>query len=621
MDHPKLAKEILNLVGGKENVQSLTHCATRLRFVLNNNKRADAKKLEQTPGVLKVVVGGGQFQVVIGNDVSEVYKHIDKEGGFANKEAAQGNDVQKTSLTSKIFSVISGSLSPLIPVFAGAGLVKALLIVLERLGWIAVDSSTYAILAAAGNSVFYFLPILLGVTIARVYNVSSFVAAAIGAALLEPSFTALGTTGGSTSFLGIPVPLLDYASSVFPMFIAVSLYAVLERFLKRIIHKNLQLFAVPFISLVIMVPLTTILIGPFGVYVGQWIGVAVNFLINANPVIAGAILGGVWFFVVLLGLHWAVVPIIMSNLATGNGDVIVPLLAPSSAAAMGIALGVFLKTRDKDLKALGGSTFLSGILSGVTEPIMYGIILRYRKTLIYLIIAAAVGGAVEGALGVKLIAFNFFVNIFTLPAQSPVLYFVIGLLVSLALAAILPLLFGYDTDNKATPAVAHTEHPAEALAPQQSETIVLSPLSGRVIGLEQVEDAVFSSESMGKGIAIEPDKGVLVSPIDGKVAVTVGSSHAIAVRGEDGVEVLMHIGIDTVKLKGRHFSQKVSEGDTVRKGDVLIEFDVEGIKAEGYKLTTPIVITNTHEFRDIRIAASQGPIQPLQELLKISKQE
>ncbi|MCM3699678.1 beta-glucoside-specific PTS transporter subunit IIABC [Paenibacillus macerans] len=619
MDHPKLAKEILHLVGGKENVQSLTHCATRLRFVLNNNERADAKKLEQTPGVLKVVVGGGQFQVVIGSDVAEVYKHIDREGGFANKEASQGNDAQKTSLTSKIFSVISGSLSPLIPVFAGAGLVKALLIVLERLGWIAAGSSTYAILAAAGNSVFYFLPILLGVTIARVYNVSAFVAAAIGAALLEPNFTALGTTGGSTSFIGIPVPLLDYASSVFPMFIAVSLYAVLERFLKRIIHKNLQLFAVPFISLVIMVPLTAIIIGPFGVYVGQWIGVAVNFLINANPVIAGAILGGVWFFVVLLGLHWAVVPIIMSNLATGHGDVIVPLLAPSSAAAMGIALGVFLKTRDKDLKALGGSTFLSGILSGVTEPIMYGIILRYRKTLIYLIIASAVGGAVEGALGVRLIAFNFFVNVFTLPAQSPLLYFVIGLLVSLALAALLPLLFGYDTADKKAQPTAQTEHPAEAAASQQSETIILSPLNGRVIDLEQVEDAVFSSESMGKGIAIEPDKGVLVSPLDGKVAVTVGSSHAIAVRAEDGVEVLMHIGIDTVKLKGRHFSQKVSEGDTVRKGDVLIEFDVEGIKAEGFKLTTPIVITNTHEFREIRVAASQGPIQPLQELLKISK--
>lgn len=615
MDHPKLAGEIIKLVGGKENVQSVTHCATRLRFVLRNNASADAKTLEQTAGVLKVVESGGQFQVVIGNDVAEVYRHIEKSGGFSSKSQEESSkETQKTSLISKLFSLISGSLSPMIPVFAGAGLVKALLIVLEMAGWISPKSGTYAILSAAGNSIFYFLPILLGVTIARVLNVNSFIAAAIGAALLEPSFTALSTAGSATSFLGIPVPLMNYASSVFPMFIAVGLYAVLERFLKKIIHKNLQLFAVPFFSLVIMVPLTAMLIGPFGLYVGEWVGAAVNFLIKSSPIVAGAILGGSWSFVVLLGLHWAIIPIIMSNLSAG-GDSITPLAATSIAATMGIALGVFLKTKNKELKALGGSSFFSAILSGVTEPILYGIILRYRKTIIYMVIAGAVGGAVMGALGVKLIVFNFFLNVFSIPAQSPMVSFVIAILIAIAIGAILPVLFGYETNKNESGSVI----PANGGAALEGAAHICSPLAGQFKTLEQVDDVVFSSGSMGKGAAIEPEEGLLVSPVDGIVAVTMGTGHAIAVRSTDGVEVLMHIGIDTVKLKGKYFTQKVNEGDPVRKGDVLIEFELEKIRAEGFKLTTPIVITNTDEFKEIEVCAADGAVKPMQELLKVSK--
>lgn len=624
MNSQELAQDILRFVGGKENVQSVTHCATRLRFVLHSNKKADVHSLEKRSGILKVVESGGQFQVVVGNEVPEVYKHIEKEVGGGSPKTEGKEEGDKTSLVSKIFSVISGSLSPMIPVFAGAGLVKALLIILEKLGWLMPDSSTYAILAAAGNSIFYFMPIFLGITIARVYNVNSFIAGAIGAALLEPSFTALSADGvNATSFLGIPVPLLSYASSIFPMFIAVSLYALLERFLKRYIHKTFQLFAVPFFSLIIMVPLTAILIGPFGVYVGEWIGIGVNYLINANAIIAGAILGGTWSFVVLLGLHWAVVPVIISNLSAG-GDLIAPLAGSSVAASMGIALGIFLKSKDKDLKALGGTTFISGILSGVTEPILYGIILRYRKTIVYMVIAGAIGGAVMGALGVKLIVFNFFLNIFSVPAQSPMLSYVIATLVAITIGALLPILFGYEVKQNKSGASKHEEQTIEhsSVASNQettSQVTVYSPLQGKVVDLAQVEDVVFSSESMGKGIAIVPEYGVLVSPFDGTVAVTVGSGHAIAVRSHDGVEVLMHIGIDTVKLKGRHFNQKVNEGDVVSKGDVLIEFDVDAIKQEGFKIITPVIITNTDDCASIKPVTSNQNILFKDKLLTVSK--
>ncbi|MBB6023428.1 PTS system beta-glucosides-specific IIC component [Paenibacillus sp. JGP012] len=630
MDHLKLAQNIVDRVGGRENIQSLTHCATRLRFVLNDNRKADAKTLENTAGILKVVESGGQFQVVVGNDVSEVYKHIVAEGEFDGAGAAAGSEQEKKSIRSAIFGLISGSLTPLIPVFAGAGLVKALLIVLERAGWIAVDSGTYAILAAAGNSIFYFLPILLGITIARVLNVNSYVAAAIGAALMEPNFTALTAAGSTTHFLGIPVSLMNYASSVFPMFIAVSIYAVLEKFLKKIMHKNVQLFAVPFFSLVIMVPLTAMLIGPFGQYVGQWIGDIVNFLINSNSVIAGIILGGTWSFLVLFGLHWATVPIIMGNLSAG-GDLIAPLAGTSVAASMGIGLGVFLKTKDKDLKALSGSSFISAILSGVTEPILYGIILRYRKTLIYLVAAGAIGGGLMGYLGVKLIVFNFFLNVFTLPAQSPMLFYIIGVLTAIAGGALCVVLFGYE--SKKTDQAAENKN-KQLLSVESStgkmeqnaagintntvmECLITSPLEGTVISLHEVEDVVFSSESMGKGIAIIPSKGQLLSPVDGVVSVTMKSAHAIAVTSDEGVEILMHIGIDTVRLKGQHFTQKVQQGDRVRKGEVLIEFDMDRIQHEGFKLTTPIVVTNSDHFRVISPLLSEGKIAVKEELLAV----
>lgn len=429
---------------------------------------------------------------------------------------------------------------------------------------------------------------------------------------------------------------MNYASSVFPMFIAVSIYAVLEKFLKKIMHKNVQLFAVPFFSLVIMVPLTAMLIGPFGQYVGQWIGDIVNFLINSNSVIAGIILGGTWSFLVLLGLHWATVPIIMGNLSAG-GDLIAPLAATSVAASMGIGLGVFLKTKDKDLKALSGSSFLSAILSGVTEPILYGIILRYRKTLIYLVAAGAIAGGLMGYLGVKLIVFNFFLNVFTLPAQSPMLYYIIGVLTAIAGGALCVVLFGYESkkNNQVAegPKVQRDENnqhptPESSTAKMEQnaagidanvamECLITSPLEGTVIPLHDVEDVVFSSESMGKGVAIIPSKGQLVSPVDGVVSVTMKSAHAIAVTSDEGVEILMHIGIDTVRLKGKYFTQKVQQGNRIRKGGVLIEFDMDQIRNEGFKLTTPIVVTNSDQFRDITPLLSEGTVAVTEELLSV----
>nr|WP_284042487.1 beta-glucoside-specific PTS transporter subunit IIABC [Bacillus altitudinis] len=612
VDKVTLAKDILKLVGGSENVQGVTHCATRLRFRVSQSDKVKKGELEQHPEILKVVESSGQLQVVIGSHVSDVYQEIERQGQF-NDDHSVGKSEQKQTILSKVFALISGSLTPLIPAFAGAGLMKALLIVLENLHILTPESGTYAVLAAAGNAVFYFLPILLGVTIARVLGANPYVAGAIGAALLEPNFTALREAGNVVSFIGIPVPLLDYASSIFPIFIAVSLFAFIERNLKKVIHKNIQIFAVPFLSILITVPLTTMLVGPFGVYLGTWLGDLVNYLINSSHIVSGIIIGGSWSFLVLFGLHWAMVPIILENLKSGS-DLIVPLAAASVAAQMGIALGVFLKTKDKDMKALSGSTFLSAILSGITEPILYGIILRHRKTMIYMVVAGAIGGALIAIFNVKLVVFNFFLNVFTFPAQSPMILYILGIVITIVIAAVLPIIFGYE--------LKHQQKKEDNATNKELETkeSIMSPLSGQVRALQQVDDVVFSSEAMGKGIAIEPSQGEVVAPVDGVISVTMESGHAVGMISKKGAEILIHVGIDTVKLDGKYFTCLVNQGDDVKQGQPLIKFELDQIIEAGFQTTTPIVITNSDQYEHIdAVVPVEEQIQKNEDLLNLKK--
>nr|WP_258166419.1 PTS transporter subunit EIIC [Paenibacillus sp. PCH8] len=369
-NYDQAAADIVRLVGGESNIDSLVHCATRLRFVLNDTSQADKPSLEQLKKVLTVVESGGQYQVVIGNQVPEVYSAIMNQinVGSLNKEQTS---TKKKSMTSRIFEIISGGFSPLLPALVGSGMVKALLSILTTLGWLSAESHTYLILAAAGNAVFYFLPILLGITLANKLGATPYVCGVIGAALMEPNFTGILASGVErTTFLGIPVILANYASTVFPVFIAVSIFAVLERNLKRIVPKSVQLFLVPMLSLVIVVPLTVIAFGPFGVYVSQGIAGGITFLVENSGIVAGLVIGGLVPFLVVLGVHWGLVPIILLNLSELGADPIIGMWLAATYAQTGIALGVFLKTKDSALKAAAGSSTMTALLAGVTEPIL-----------------------------------------------------------------------------------------------------------------------------------------------------------------------------------------------------------------------------------------------------------
>lgn len=587
------AIKILQLVGGKNNVQGLVHCATRLRFTLKDENKADKSALEDLPDVLKVVQSGGQYQIVIGPEVAEYYDIIiDKIG---NKKSADTEG--KITLT----KVISGAFTPIIPILAGAGMVKAFITLGNTLSWFTASSTFSRVLSAAGNSIFYFLPIFLGITLSKQLKADPFVGGALGAALLEPNFTRLIGKKG-LEILGVSLQPVNYSFTVFPIFIMIAVYALMDRGLKKIIPKSLQLFLNPMICLVTLFPLTVIVFGPWGNNVGNAISQFIMWLFKVNGALAGFVLGGIYPFLVVLGLHWGLDPISLQNMHLYGGDVIEGAGGVTQYyAALGVAVGAFLRAKkNSKMREIAAPTIVTALFAGVTEPIIYGIALRSKRTMVTVAIGGAVGGLFNGLFGVKLTQYVFY-NVFGLALQplNPFLIGITGMMISLGVSAVLTYFFGkdagdemYETQIQAKTSISNqsTDH-SEKKVP----TIIVSPLAGKVIDLKDVEDEVFSSGSVGKGLAIEPTEGIVKSPFNGKVITIFPSKHAIGLVSDQGAEVLIHLGLDTVNLNGNYFELKVSDGEKIAQGQLLIKFDYQKIKQAGYKMQSPVLWTNYSE--------------------------
>lgn len=598
MKFEKEAEEIIRLVGGKENIVSLVHCATRLRFKLKNTSIANKAEIEKMKDVLSVVNSGGQYQVVIGNKVTDYFDTITKKIGL--KDNSSNEKGEKVSIMSMIFETISGAFSPLIPALAGAGMVKALLTVLTSFGLMSDATTTYAILSAAGNGVFYLLPVFLGITLAKKLGANMFVGGAIGAALLDPSYTALIGSEGIVDFLGINITPIDYASSVFPIFVTIFIYYWVDKLLKKIILKDLQLFLVPMFSLLIMVPLTVILFGPFGTNVGNIISNSVMWLIERSNLLAGIVLGAGMPFLAIFGLHWGFTPITLQNLSVRGGDPIEGAAVAAVFAQIGIALGLFLKSKKHtELRSLTGSTAITGILAGVTEPIIYGVILRYKRTIPILAIAGGIGGGICGAFGVTCNAYVFH-NIFSAPVYTPFLGYVLGIGTALVVGTILAYFFGLKDEE-----IKENEEESKSLSKENKDLEgieeLVSPIKGEQINLSEVEDEVFASGAIGAGLAIIPEVGEVISPINGTVTTIFPTKHAIGIVSDKGTEILIHIGLNTVALDGKHYDVHINSGDKVVKGQKLVSFDIDAIKSQGYSTITPVLITNTSDLKDVII--------------------
>ena len=603
MSNKDLSKQIITLVGGEGNVNSVFHCATRLRFKLKDNSKANRAELEKTPGVITVVENSGQFQVVIGNNVSQVFEQIMKETSLQDAEKSGNEESSEDSgVLGKAVDIISSIFSPILGALAGAGILKGLLALILSLDWISSTSGTYLILNAASDSVFYFLPVFLAVTAARKFKANQFVSIAVAGALIYPTVIAVVNAAEpvSLNFLGIPIVLINYSSSVIPIILAVWVQSYIEKWFRSFIHESVRNILVPMFALLIVIPLTFLAFGPVGSLISDGLASGYTWLYNLSPLVAGAIAGAFWQVFVIFGVHWGFVPIMLSNISTLGHDTMLPILSAAVLSQAGAVFGVFLKSRNPQLKALAGSSTLAAIF-GITEPTIYGVTLKLKKPFIYACISGAIGGAIIATGGARALSFSL-PGLLALPTYfgTGFIWVVVGIAVAFVLAVILVFVFGFDDPQVDAPAAVKSSDSASTVTVTQiDKELVVSPLTGALLPLESLPDEAFASGAMGKGIVIEPSSGRLTSPVNGTVTTVFPTGHAIGITSEGGAELLIHVGVNTVKLKGKHFDKRVTEGDTVVQGQLLLEFDVEAIRAAGFVTATPVIVTNSAEYLDV----------------------
>ncbi|WP_113626329.1 beta-glucoside-specific PTS transporter subunit IIABC [Pectobacterium peruviense] len=616
MNSKVLAENILELVGGETNVSTLVHCATRLRFKIVDHGKVDVAALEALEGVITVINASGQLQVVIGNRVPEVYRAfgpISKllEDGDGKRQTAESE--QSTSAMGRLIDLVAGIFTPLLGAMAAAGVLKGALAIVIALGWLNTKESTYVILHAASDSLFYFLPMLLAITAARKFETNIFVAVSIAGALVYPTIQGLFDAGQPVTFFGLPVVMMKYTSSVIPIIFSVWLMSYIERFLNRHIHESVRNILTPFFLLVLMVPLTLMTIGPIGISASKLIASVFVNIYEFNPIIAGALMAASWQVLVIFGVHWGFVTVFINDLSVMGHSYLKAASSPSVFAQSGALLGVMVRTKDKKLKALAGSTFIASLF-GITEPGVYGVTLKLKKPFICAVIAAALGGAIVGYAKSSAVSMGM-PGLLTLPIfyGEGFVGFLIGCAIAFVASFVLTVIVGFDdpappAEKASTPPRSPSTTPAAPVARQNTNALPLkdapetaeqlgSPAKGELISLEEVNDKVFSSGVVGQGVAILPQEGRIYSPVDGMIASTFASGHAVGILSQKGAEILIHVGINTVQLEGQHYQMHVAEGDKVKKGQLLLEFDLEAIQKAGYDTVTPMVITNAEEYR------------------------
>lgn len=658
-NYDNLAKTIIQDVGGKDNVNSVVHCATRLRFKLKDEKKANDDALKDTDGVVTVVKAGGQYQVVIGNEVADVYDAVLKEVGFPGGGQVPDDDGadDDSSFIDKAVALISGIFTDILAPLSAGGIIKGLVVMCASLGWLSKTSGAYQILYAIGDSIFFFLPVFLGFTAARRFHMNQFIGAAIGATLTYPSMVALassktilstlfkGTAFASevhTTFFGIPVITMNYSSTVLPVIFTVWFASIIEHWAKKWISTVVQMFLVPVATMIIALPVAFIVIGPVMTWVGDAIGAVMQGIYNFSPIVAGILMGALWQVLVIFGVHWGIVAVTTADLAALGYDPILALSCMVCYAQVGVVLAMIKQTKDKKLKETATGAFFSGLF-GVTEPAIYGVTLPRRIPFILSYIGGAISGAVIGAFHSVLYMLPS-MGIFAIPAyanpkggsMTPVIGVVIAGVVAFVSGFILQILFGKksvdaDYNKKQAQKVAEAANEATEVANNpivaasedeklNPSTKLVSPLNGDVKPLSEIKDEVFSSGAMGQGVAIEPSEGVLHAPADGKIALVFPTGHVVGINTTDGAEVLMHIGMDTVNLQGKGFKTLVQKGQEVKAGDPLVEFNIKEIKAAGYEVATPVVVTNSKKYESIN-QVDNGTVEVDQEILSLQGED
>ena len=617
MNNKELAQKILELSGGEKNITYVTHCATRLRLVVKSEAEVNLKAIDSLEGVLKAQHSGGQLQVVIGAKVNKIYDEFTKLGSFTNNNESDMPKVKKNPVNAFI-ETISGIFTPILPALVGCGMMKCLSSLMTSTGMVDPSTGFITVFNMIADCVFYFMPFFLAVSAARKFKTNEYLAIALAGCLLHPTILdaagKIAETGiDKIDFLGLPILLVKYTSTVIPIILSVWLLSYVYRFVDKIVPDMLKVLIVPMITLLIMVPVQLIAIGPFGSYVGTWIAEGLNILFAKSGIVAGALLGFFRPILVMFGMHYSIMPMQIQQVAETGVTVLTASALAANLAQAGAAFGVFLKTRNKTMKAAAGSSSLTALF-GITEPAIYGVTLRYKKPFFAGCLAA---GLVSGFFGLvnanaNAIALPGILSLSTYNADRYI-YIIIGVVAAFVLGCVFTLIAGVDDfvmgEDKKVEAKEETVVSNEGI-------IVKSPVEGTVKDLAEVNDNVFAEGLMGKGIAIEPKVGKVVAPFDGIVEAIFKTNHAIGLKSKDGAEVLIHIGLDTVNLEGNHFKSHIEKGQAIKAGDLLVEFDIDAIKKEGYDVITPVIITNSDNFKDV-MAVKNGEVTNKDDLLNL----
>ena len=655
MNYKELAKFIIDNVGGKSNVKSVVHCATRLRFTLKDASLANTDAISNAKGVLKVVNAGGQYQIVIGPDVPQVYQEVISQGGFEALEAIEDKDAEKEdtrSPLSKLLESIASIFQPIIPAITGAGLLKAVMALCGTLGWLQNGSQTYVILNAMADAAFYFLPLLLAASCAKKFKCNQGTAMALGGLIVYPGLTDLmkgvaaaksavaaagsyeaalaagtiteGAATGITLFGFIPIQAVtSYASSVIPIILGVWLMSYVEKFVQKFCPKAVKFFFVPFFSLTVAGICTLAVLGPLGTWASDWIQIFFTWLKGTAPWLVPTVVGVFSPLLVMTGTHYGLIPIGTNNLTTVGHDAVVgPGMLVSNTAQGAAGLAVAVRSKNPDTKQLASSAGLTGLL-GITEPVLYGINLKFTFPLYAAMIGGGIGGLFLGIMGVERFGAGS-PGLLVLPVYLPTeqatalgytmnnfIFAIAGVVIAVVVSFIACwIMYGIwakngklDAKELGKAAAPEAKAPVSAQTAAVADSAVYAPAEGELVGLNTVADEAFASLAMGNGVAINPTKGEIKAPVDGTITTFFPTGHAIGITGTNGAEILIHVGMDTVSLKGEGFEPLVKQGDTVKRGQLLLKFDLDLIKSHNLSTVTPVVIANTDEYKAVKPVA------------------
>lgn len=596
MDYKKTAAEILGYIGGEENVSHFEHCSTRLRFTLKDNGKANVESLKKVKGVMGVVMTA-QCQVIIGNNVVEVYDEILKIASFKGGDLQENNSPTDQKLGAKIMDFVIGVFQPVVPAIAGAGVLKSLLSLFVLLGILDNTSSTYTVFNNIGDSALYFIPLLVANSAAKKLKCNQMVAMSIVGSLLLPNITALLTAEGGSTLFGFTLTNIAYAYQIFPALLAVFLLTFVERLFNKITPKAIRIFFVPMMCFAIVVPCTLLLLGPLGYNIGTVLTNIILFVYDKVGFIAIGLFAMILPFCIATGMHKAFIPYALSTYSSlGYEAIYMPASLAHNISESGACFGVALRTKDTSKRSTAISAGISALF-GITEPALYGITLQNKKALSGVMIGSCISGLFTGFFALK--AFTIVgpglasMPMFLDPNNAQNMIYAMG---GFAIAFVVSLVATMVLYKESKEEVNEVEEIKEDNKIELKDMTLLSPLEGKIINIEDVNDSVFAEKILGDGVAIIPSKGVLKAPADGKVSMIADTKHSVGLTLDNGAEILMHVGLDTVKLEGKYFDVKVSNGEKIKAGDVLLTFDIDAIKSQGYELTTPILIVNGDEY-------------------------